>query len=166
VSVHLSVLSSPFCFRLVLIMACYLFPQDPSLLHSNLPPATYPENSLARKPTPGPMSDFDQIHLKVQLRNRLNSCHLSNMPGGFPFRHVFDGHGSAYLSFDSYEFSEEFRGTTFDQLPRSQNATISFTSPNSTRNRSNYLSWRVFLPALDFSYCRGAGELPSANCIT
>ena len=142
-------------FRRVLIMSCYLFPQD-AFPHLHLPSASYPENSAARRPVHGPMSDLDQIHLKVQLRNCLNSCRLSNMPGGFPFRHVFDGHGSAYLSFDSYEFSEEFRISTFDQLPRHQKATICFTSPNSTRNRRNYFSWRAFLPTLDYPYCRGA----------
>ncbi|KAF8220201.1 hypothetical protein L208DRAFT_1417042 [Tricholoma matsutake] len=133
---------------------CSVFPQDAFPL-SHLPSALSP-HTVAQRFIQGHMLDSDVMNLKVQLRNRLNSCRLSNMPGGFPFHHVFDGHGSAHLSSDSYEFREEFRTSTFDQLPRYQKATISFTSPNSTRNKRNYLSWRAFLPTLDPSYCRGA----------
>lgn len=143
---------------------CSVFPQDAFPL-SHLPSALSP-HTVAQRFIQGHMLDSDVMNLKVQLRNRLNSCRLSNMPGGFPFHHVFDGHGSAHLSSDSYEFREEFRTSTFDQLPRYQKATISFTSPNSTRNKRNYLSWRAFLPTLDPSYCRGAcGALCSGRIL-
>jgi hypothetical protein len=136
-------------------MSCFAFPQDISpYLH--LPSASYPPPSVARRSIHGYMSDLDQINIKVQLRNRLHSRRLPNMPGGFPFHHVFDGHGLAYLSSDSYEFCEEFRTSSFDQPPRYQSATISFTSPNSTKNKRKFLSWCVFLPTMDPSYCRGS----------
>jgi hypothetical protein len=123
-------------------MSCFSFPQD--LLH--MP-------SALRTPNHGHTADFDEIHLKVQLRNRLNFNQLSNMPGGFPFHHVFDGHGSAYLSSDSYEFREQFRTSCSDERPRYQCATISFTSPN-PRSKCNNLSWRAFLPPRHPPYCR------------
>jgi hypothetical protein len=136
-------------------MPGFAFPQD-IIPYLHLPTPSYPLPTVTRRPIHSHMSDFDQINMKVQLRTRLHSRRLSNMPGGFPFHHVFDGHGSAYLSSDSYEFCEEFRTSAFDQLPRYQNATISFTSPNSTRGKRNYLSWRIFLPTMDPLYCRGA----------
>ena len=131
------------------------FPQDISPYSVHLPSASYPLPTIAGRSIHGYMSDLDQINIKVQLRNRLHSRRLSNMPGGFPFHHVFDGHGLAYLSSDSYEFCEEFRTSSFDQPPRYQSATISFTSPNSTKNKRKFLSWRVFLPTMDLSYCHG-----------
>lgn len=101
----------------------------------------------------GDMSDTDQMNLKVQLRNRLNSGQLSNMPAGFPLHYVFDGHGAAYMSPDSFEFREEFLVSSRDQRPRYQTATISYT--NAAR-KSNYHTWRAFLPSRDPSYCRGS----------
>jgi hypothetical protein len=94
----------------------------------------------------------DQLNLKVQLRTRLNNARLLNMPGGFPFHHTY-GHGSVKTSYDSYEFNEEFRTSRHNESLRTHCATISFTSPNtskiSTRRKGRYLTWCAYIPALD-----------------
>ncbi|RDB30809.1 hypothetical protein Hypma_005775 [Hypsizygus marmoreus] len=115
-------------------------------------PSYYPPT--AGKSIFGDMSNTDQISIKAQLRNRLNSCRLANMPAGFPFRHVHDGHGSYRLSYDSYEFREDFLTSSHDQRPRYESATISFSQPSS-RSKTKYLTWRAYIPITD-TYSRGS----------
>ena len=46
--------------------------------------------------------------IKVPLMNMLNLNRLPNMPMGFPYRVVYDGSRSLYMSRESYKFQERF----------------------------------------------------------
>ncbi|KAJ6557888.1 hypothetical protein B0H19DRAFT_1070490 [Mycena capillaripes] len=117
-----------------------------------------PSSSPLESPVYGIVAPDEQLDTKVQLRNRLNSGHLSNMPAGFPFRHVMDPSGTPRISYDSYEFREELRSD-----PRCSGhlaAHVSFMTENadtrSYRSKKDYLSWCAHLPKLDSRpYTRG-----------
>ncbi|KAF8813124.1 hypothetical protein BYT27DRAFT_7085176 [Phlegmacium glaucopus] len=95
----------------------------------------------------------DLLAIKVQLRSMLRDNRLSNMPMGFPFRSVFDGHGRYRISRESYEFQERFCFS--DQRSRTHTATISYTAPSSN---AQHLSWRISVPSRESSL---NGNLPS-----
>lgn len=121
--------------------------------HEYLQANPYYSNAL-RPSTYNPAPVDDQLNAKIQLRNRLNTGKLSGMPGGFPFRYVFDGHGAALLCLESFEFREELSVSRH----RSQIATISFTQLSTSR-KNKYLTWRAYLPALDAAHSRVPGLL-------
>ena len=84
----------------------------------------------------------DLASIKVQLMNMLNMNRLPNMPMGFPFRVVYDGNGSLYMSRESYEFQEHF--CLSDHRARTQSATFSFNAPSKEQEQ---LSWRITVPS-------------------
>lgn len=95
----------------------------------------------------GDMSDAEHVSMKVQLLNRLNAGRLANMPSGFPFHHIYDGHGSYHVSYDSFEFCEELLISAFNERPRCHSATIAFTQPT-PHGRTDHLIWRILFPTL------------------
>jgi len=127
-----------------LIKAYLGYPREPGRRYSYSPPLSPLGTSLD-----DPIPIDDQLNLKVQLRNRLNTGRLSNMPAGFPFHHTFDSRGSAKLSYDSYEFHEEFRSCRRDERVRSHSVSVSFTGPSSSSHKTQYFSWRAYLPILN-----------------
>ena len=84
----------------------------------------------------------DLASIKVQLMNMLNMNRLPNMPMGFPFRVVYDGHGGSYISRESYEFQEHF--CLSDHRARTQSVTFSYTAPSEEQQE---LSWRITVPS-------------------
>lgn len=96
-------------------------------------------------------------YFKSQLRNRFNSCRLSNMPMGFPFRHVHDGHGYSRLSYDSYEFREDLMShghlCSSSSRHHAPHAIIAFKNCSS-RDKIPYLTWQAYLPSPDAMYLR------------
>ncbi|KAF9010262.1 hypothetical protein BDQ17DRAFT_1347849 [Cyathus striatus] len=110
------------------------------------------------------VSADDHLEDKVRLRSRLDSGVLSNMPAGFPFRYVFNGQGSAYISYDSYEFKEDIRASTSRRS--SAAASISYTSPGhkKSRNNVNYHTWKVYPPTSEcFKYTRTCDRIAVAQ---
>ncbi|KAF8068682.1 hypothetical protein FPV67DRAFT_1668757 [Lyophyllum atratum] len=112
------------------------------------------QDSLASK-----SRSLDQVgspdYSKAQLRNRLNSCRLSNMPAGFPFSYTHDGHGYSRLSYDSYEFREELTPSHRSHSRHNPHAVIAFKSP-SPRDKNQYLTWQAYLPSPDAAYLRNS----------
>ncbi|KAF7360144.1 hypothetical protein MVEN_00742900 [Mycena venus] len=116
-----------------------------------------PSSSPLESPMHGVVAPEEQLETKVQLRNRLNSGHLSNMPAGFPFRHVADPRGTLRICYDPYEFREDLSS---DSRRRSLAAYVSFINENADsrpyRSKNDYLSWCAYLPKLDLRpYTRG-----------
>ncbi|KAF8162512.1 hypothetical protein K438DRAFT_1942097 [Mycena galopus ATCC 62051] len=112
-----------------------------------------PSSSPLESPIYGVVTPDEQLDTKLQLHNRLSSGHLTNMPAGFPFRHVTDPRGTPRICYDPYEFREELRSDS----RRNGNlaAYVSFTHENYLSKR-NYLSWCAHLPKLDLlPYTRG-----------
>ncbi|KAJ6582979.1 hypothetical protein DFH09DRAFT_1275376 [Mycena vulgaris] len=127
-----------------------------------------PSSSPLESPVYGVVSPDEQLDTKVQLRNRLNSGRLSNMPVGFPFRHVMDSRGTPHITYDPYEFREELRSDS--RCTGHLSAHVSFTTTNADmiRTKKDYLSWSAYLPKLDFTpYTRGppalAAKVPVAH---
>jgi hypothetical protein len=90
----------------------------------------------------------DLASIKVQLMNMLNMNRLPNMPMGFPFRVVSDGHaGGLYISRESYEFQEHFCPS--DHRARTQSVTFAYTAPS---NDQEELSWRITVPSRGSSF--------------
>jgi hypothetical protein len=93
----------------------------------------------------------DLLNLRVQLRNKLNTGELRNMPVGFPFHYVFDGH-SGRISHESFDFREDFWLSTFEEQTHPQSVIFSYSSPTvSSRSfgkmsGSSYHTWRISLP--------------------
>ena len=93
----------------------------------------------------------DYLNLRVQLRNKLNAGELRNMPVGFPFHYVFDGH-SGRISHESFDFREDFWLSTFEEQTHPQSVIFSYSSPTvSSRSfgkmsGSSYHTWRISLP--------------------
>lgn len=93
----------------------------------------------------------DYLDLRVQLRNKLNTGELRNMPVGFPFHYVFDGH-SGRISHESFEFREDFWLSSFEEQTHPQSVIFSYSSPTvSSRSYgkmsgSSYHTWRISLP--------------------
>ncbi|KAJ7449085.1 hypothetical protein B0H11DRAFT_2247387 [Mycena galericulata] len=116
-----------------------------------------PSNSPLESPVYGVVSPDEQLDTKVQLRNRLNSGHLSNMPVGFPFQHIMDHRrGTPQISYDPYEFREELRSQ--HRCSGNLAAYVSFTpaSADSRHSKKEYLSWSATLPKVDLRpYSRG-----------
>lgn len=115
-----------------------------------------PSSSPLESPVYGTVAPDEQLDTKVQLRNRLNNGRLSNMPVGFPFRHVVDGRGVPRISYEPYEFREELRS----ESRRSGHlaAYVSFTpaTADSRHSKKEYLSWSATLPKADLRpYSRG-----------
>ncbi|KAG5641169.1 hypothetical protein DXG03_005866 [Asterophora parasitica] len=96
------------------------------------------------------------LEQKAQLRLRLNSGKLSNMPSGFPFsaRHGYSG-----VTYDSYEFREELTGAAHRANSRHQFANITFE--NATSSRDGFI-WQAHLPGAE-SYLRGGHSKPTAH---
>ncbi|KAJ7099963.1 hypothetical protein B0H15DRAFT_998639 [Mycena belliarum] len=122
----------------------------------NLDFSSSPSSSPLESLIYGVVSPDEQLDTKVQLRNRLNSGRLSNMPAGFPFRHVLDSRGSPHVVYDSYEFREElpFDSRCTGKLP----AHVTFTteSADTSSSKRDYLTWNAYLPKLDYlPYSRG-----------
>ncbi|KAJ7665921.1 hypothetical protein DFH06DRAFT_1086297 [Mycena polygramma] len=110
-----------------------------------------PSSSPLESPVYGVVAQDEQLDTKVQLRNRLNSGHLSNMPAGFPFRHVVDSRGGLRTSYDPYDFREELR---FNSRCSGQLAAhVSFMTEDADarpcRSKKDYFSWCAHLPKLD-----------------
>ncbi|TFK37989.1 hypothetical protein BDQ12DRAFT_735910 [Crucibulum laeve] len=119
--------------------------------HNSYPSSSYstPSGSYAAgTPLPDCLNTEEQLNARVQLRNKLNSGRLYNMPGAFPFNYVYDGHGSAHMSYYSYEFKEELRSPTTRDRARRQNATFSFSNPSHhpLGRKAEPLTWRIYLP--------------------
>ncbi|KAJ7697591.1 hypothetical protein B0H17DRAFT_1130204 [Mycena rosella] len=107
-----------------------------------------PSSSPLESPVYGVVSPGEQLDTKVQLRNRLNSGRLSNMPVGFPFRHIMDGRGTPHIAYDSYEFREELNSSS--RCTGTLSAHVSFTTESAdVRSKKEYLSWTAHLPKLD-----------------
>ncbi|GLB45215.1 hypothetical protein LshimejAT787_2001200 [Lyophyllum shimeji] len=110
------------------------------------------QDSLATKSRHSELGNTD--YFKAQLRNRLNSCKLPNMPVGFPFSHVHDGYGFSRLSYDSYEFHEDLTSHSHRSQSRHHpQATIAFKN-TSSRDKVSYLTWQIYLPSPDAAYLR------------
>ncbi|KAJ7032054.1 hypothetical protein C8F04DRAFT_1396951 [Mycena alexandri] len=126
-----------------------------------------PSSSPLESPVYGIVTPDEQLDTKVQLRNRLNSGRLSNMPSGFPFRHVMDSRGTTHISYDPYEFREELRADS--RCNGHFAAYISFTTAAAesrpTRSKKDWLSWTAHLPKLDLRpYSRGPSpKVPVAH---
>jgi hypothetical protein len=117
-----------------------------------------PSSSPLESPVYGVVSPDEQLEMKVQLRNRLNSGHLSNMPTGFPFRHVMDGRGVPHTSYDSYEFREELNSESRCSGHLAAHVSFMTTSVDArySHSKKDYLSWSAYLPKLDLRpYSRG-----------
>jgi hypothetical protein len=117
-----------------------------------------PSSSPLESPIYGVVAPDEQLDTKVQLRNRLNSGRLSNMPAGFPFRHVMDPRGTSHISYDPYEFREELRSES--RCGGNLAAHVSFMPENADtrpyRSKKDYLSWCAHVPKLDLRpYTRG-----------
>ncbi|KAJ7443807.1 hypothetical protein FB451DRAFT_77890 [Mycena latifolia] len=124
-----------------------------------------PSSSPLESPVYGVVSPDEQLDTKVQLRNRLNSGRLSNMPVGFPFRHVMDARGKPHIAYDSYEFREELLFPS--RCTGNLSAYVSFTPETAdvSRSKKEYLSWNAYLPKLDLRpHCRGPSpKVPVAH---
>ena len=112
---------------------------------------SFPYASLPNSPDSTVLYDRvyndDLASIKVQLMNMLNMDRLPNMPMGFPFRVVYDGHGGSYISRESYEFREHF--CLSDHRARTQSVTFSYTAPS---NEQKELSWRIAVPSRGSSF--------------
>ncbi|KAJ7734585.1 hypothetical protein DFH07DRAFT_1065253 [Mycena maculata] len=106
-----------------------------------------PSSSPLESPVYGVVSPNEQLDTKVQLRNWLNNGRLSNMPVGFPFRHVMDARGTPRISYDPYEFREELRSES--RCSGHLAAHVSFAPSAAGRSKKEYLSWSATLPKLD-----------------
>ncbi|KAJ6609069.1 hypothetical protein B0H10DRAFT_2065799 [Mycena sp. CBHHK59/15] len=106
-----------------------------------------PTSSPLESPVYGIVAPAEQVDMKVQLRNRLNSGRLSNMPAGFPFRHTVDGRGTPGISYDAYEFREELQSAA--RCTGHLAANVSFSKGGAARCKKTYLSWTAHLPQLD-----------------
>lgn len=132
-------------------MPRYAFTQSVS---ARVPSIPYGYSASQGKSTCGSMSASDQLSIKAQLAIRLNTCRLSNMPGGFPFHHIHDGHGSYQISYNPFEFREDFLTSSHPgRWPHCRSAVISF-SPPSPRSKINTLTWCAYLPTSDNVYTR------------
>ncbi|KAJ7108762.1 hypothetical protein C8R44DRAFT_803528 [Mycena epipterygia] len=126
-----------------------------------------PASSPLESPVYGVVTPDVQLDSKVQLRNRLTSGHLSNMPVGFPFRHVMDGRGTPRISYDAYEFREELRSES--RCSGNFAAYVSFTTASAdvrhSRSKKEYMSWCAHLSKLDLRpYTRGSpAKVPVAH---
>ncbi|KAJ7735768.1 hypothetical protein B0H16DRAFT_1575315 [Mycena metata] len=123
-----------------------------------------PSSSPLESPVYGIVTPDEQLDAKVQLYNRLNSGRLSNMPSGFPFRHVMSPRGmSTSISYEPYEFREDLRADS--RCSGNFAAYVSFTTAAAesrpTRSKKDWLSWTAHLPKLDLRpYSRGPSRKP------
>ena len=83
----------------------------------------------------------DLASIKVQLMNMMNMNRL-----GFPFRVVYDGSRSLYVSPESYEFQERF---CLSDRARTQSVTFSFNAPSKEQEQ---LSWPITVPSRGSSF--------------
>ncbi|KAJ6487697.1 hypothetical protein C8R45DRAFT_254430 [Mycena sanguinolenta] len=131
----------------------------PSLDYSS--PATSPLES----PIYGVVSPDEQLDMKMQLHDRLSGGRLSNMPAGFPFRHVMDPRGTPRICYDPYEFREELRSPR--RNGRNLSAHVSFFHENAVPyvSKNSYLSWCAHASKLDLlPYTRGPPpKVPAAH---
>ncbi|KAF7372021.1 hypothetical protein MVEN_00060300 [Mycena venus] len=127
----------------------------PFYVHWN-PAVPPPPSSPVESRIHGVVAPAEQLDTKVQLWARLRNGQLSNMPVGFPFRHVMSGRAIPQISFDPYEFREEldFKSRCSGHLA----AQVAFTpaASGSRHSKKKYLSWCATLPKLDLRpYTRG-----------
>ncbi|KAJ7185859.1 hypothetical protein C8R46DRAFT_1061921, partial [Mycena filopes] len=124
-----------------------------------------PSSSPLESPVYGIVTPDEQLDTKVQLRNRLNSGRLSNMPVGFPFRHVMDHRGTTCISYDAYEFREELRADSRCSGHFAAHVSFTTSTTDSTRSKRDWLSWTAHVPKLDLRpYSRGPSpKVPVAH---
>ena len=117
-----------------------------TLAYFSVPYASIPNSPVGTALYDWVYSD-DPAFIKVPLMNMLNLDRLPNMPMGFPYRVVYDGSRSLYISRGSYKFQERF--CLSDHQARTRSATFSFNAPSKEEEQ---LSWRITVPSRGSSF--------------